>query len=363
MQSEPFTYTVARDSGADVLVIADEDVTGVNPDLPGRHDRPEVPRRLRGRTRRQRHQPRHVGRRQPGGAAPARRARPLRRGDLGARRQPPHPGSRGRAHRHVPVRTAARPGSGREGAVPDDGRPGLPQRGRQAAADRRDHRLLRPARRLDRRHLLRPRRRPRGGLRRHRGLLQRLPAAGRRLPPVLVGCLRPNARSRTRPASPAPAPRSREPRRTSAARPWPTTRWTRPGRSPSPATSCRPNEFPLFAGEGSSTYLAAGGVSPFAPVEGEQYAGAVHVDRLVSADRPHDRPVSGLGGRRSRRSRCSSRSPPSWATTTSSSRRRRREPSQWTTLPEPERRDLEHATQRLRARASCSTCTRSSRTT
>ena len=34
VQSEPFTYTVAGDSGADVLVIADEDVTGVNPIYP-----------------------------------------------------------------------------------------------------------------------------------------------------------------------------------------------------------------------------------------------------------------------------------------------------------------------------------------
>ena len=39
-----------------------------------------------------------------------------------------------------------------------------------------------------------------------------------------------------------------------------------------------PDQYPLFAGEGSSTYLAAGGVSPFAPVEGERYAGAVHED-------------------------------------------------------------------------------------
>ena len=34
VQSDPFTYTVAGDSGADVLVIADEDVTGVNPTYP-----------------------------------------------------------------------------------------------------------------------------------------------------------------------------------------------------------------------------------------------------------------------------------------------------------------------------------------
>ena len=33
-ESEPFTYTVGSDSGADVLVIANEDYTGVNPDYP-----------------------------------------------------------------------------------------------------------------------------------------------------------------------------------------------------------------------------------------------------------------------------------------------------------------------------------------
>ena len=33
--SEPFTYSVASDSGDDVLVLADEDYTGVNPDYPG----------------------------------------------------------------------------------------------------------------------------------------------------------------------------------------------------------------------------------------------------------------------------------------------------------------------------------------
>ena len=34
VESEPFTYTVARDTRADVLVIANEDYTGVNPDYP-----------------------------------------------------------------------------------------------------------------------------------------------------------------------------------------------------------------------------------------------------------------------------------------------------------------------------------------
>jgi hypothetical protein len=35
VQSESFTYSVASDSGDDVLVLADEDYTGVNPDYPG----------------------------------------------------------------------------------------------------------------------------------------------------------------------------------------------------------------------------------------------------------------------------------------------------------------------------------------
>jgi len=39
-----------------------------------------------------------------------------------------------------------------------------------------------------------------------------------------------------------------------------------------------PDEFPLFAGEASSTYVGAGGINPFGPVEGERYAGAVHAD-------------------------------------------------------------------------------------
>jgi Zinc carboxypeptidase/Immune inhibitor A peptidase M6 len=39
-----------------------------------------------------------------------------------------------------------------------------------------------------------------------------------------------------------------------------------------------PDEFPLFAGNASSTYVSAEGVNPFGPVEGERYAGAVHAD-------------------------------------------------------------------------------------
>ncbi|HEU0040960.1 MAG TPA: hypothetical protein VFQ15_01295, partial [Jiangellaceae bacterium] len=38
------------------------------------------------------------------------------------------------------------------------------------------------------------------------------------------------------------------------------------------------DEFPQFASSGVAEYVAAGGVSPFAPVEGTRYAGAVHHD-------------------------------------------------------------------------------------
>jgi hypothetical protein len=39
-----------------------------------------------------------------------------------------------------------------------------------------------------------------------------------------------------------------------------------------------PDQFPLFAGTASSTYVTADGVNPFGPAEGERYAGAVHQD-------------------------------------------------------------------------------------
>ena len=39
-----------------------------------------------------------------------------------------------------------------------------------------------------------------------------------------------------------------------------------------------PDQFPLFAAQASSTYVTADGVNPFGPSEGERYAGAVHAD-------------------------------------------------------------------------------------
>ena len=129
-----FTYTVAADTGADVLIIANEDYTGRQPDLPGRDDAPKYADDYAAALDANGISHDTLRRRRPGRASPPRRARPLRRRRLGARRQPPRPGSGGRDHRHVPVRAAARPGGGRTAAVPDDRRPRLPQRGRQAAS-------------------------------------------------------------------------------------------------------------------------------------------------------------------------------------------------------------------------------------
>jgi hypothetical protein len=39
-----------------------------------------------------------------------------------------------------------------------------------------------------------------------------------------------------------------------------------------------PGQFPQFAGTASSTYVGEGGTNPFAPVEGERYAAALHAD-------------------------------------------------------------------------------------
>ena len=39
-----------------------------------------------------------------------------------------------------------------------------------------------------------------------------------------------------------------------------------------------PDRFPLFAGEGSGDYVGAAGVNPLGPVEGRRYAGALHAD-------------------------------------------------------------------------------------
>ena len=137
-----FTYTVKSDTGAKVLVLADEDYNGRQPDFPnppGR--RPEVRRGAPRRGPRGRLQRRPVGHRCAGRPARPRRARPLQGDRLVPRRQPHHPGPedfltrrRSRAARHRGRRARA---------VPDDGGARLPQRGRQAHPRGRDGAVLR----------------------------------------------------------------------------------------------------------------------------------------------------------------------------------------------------------------------------
>ncbi len=61
VESEHFTYTLAEDSDSPVLVVANEDYTGVNPTYPDRHGAAEVPRRARCRPRGERGHSRYVG--------------------------------------------------------------------------------------------------------------------------------------------------------------------------------------------------------------------------------------------------------------------------------------------------------------
>ena len=99
-RSQSFTYSLASDSGDDVLVLADEDYTGVNPDYPASAPRRSTPR-ARGGDQRRRLLHGRLGRRRPGRAAPPRRAQSLRRRRLVPRRQPAHPGSGGRGDHHA----------------------------------------------------------------------------------------------------------------------------------------------------------------------------------------------------------------------------------------------------------------------
>ena len=83
VESAPFTYTVKQDTGAKVLVLADEDYTGFNPTYPARHERPALRRGAPGRDPRRRLQRRPVGHRQGRRAARPRRARATTRRSSG----------------------------------------------------------------------------------------------------------------------------------------------------------------------------------------------------------------------------------------------------------------------------------------
>ena len=135
VESAPFTYTVKQDTGAKVLVIADEDYTGVNPTYPPGTNAP-------------RYAAAHLAAIRAAGYSADlwdtdKDGVPH---DLGVLshykavvwylgRQPLHAGARGRVHRHGgrlrPAR-AARHRRRRARAVPDDGGARLPQRRRQA---------------------------------------------------------------------------------------------------------------------------------------------------------------------------------------------------------------------------------------
>ena len=84
-RSQAFTYTVASDSGAPVLVMAAEDYSGAHQRarVRGRHEA-ELPEVLHRRPEGQRRRVRRLGRRRPRphGAGSARRPQPLQGGDL-----------------------------------------------------------------------------------------------------------------------------------------------------------------------------------------------------------------------------------------------------------------------------------------
>ena len=127
-----------------------------------------------------------------------------------------------------------------------------------------------------RRPLLRPQRRPDGGVRRDdgRGLLRRLPAAGERLPPVLARCVRPR--------QPDVAPDFAD----GIAQPitgyhgelagTPTNPLDEAACSSRPATCCR-RRVPAVRLEPGRREVQLQG-SPFAPIEGTHFAGALHQD-------------------------------------------------------------------------------------
>ena len=204
VSSERFTYTVASDSRADVLVLASEDYTGVNPTYDPPLSEAEVRRRARRGARAGRLRRGRLGHRRAGRPARPRRVQPLRRDRVGAGREPAHAGSGGRVHLGAGghLRRAGAPGhrGRRARAVHDDGRARLPQRGRQADPRRRDGAVLRPDRGRRRRPLLRAQRRSGGGVRHHvgPGPVRGLPVPGGRLPPVLPRRVDPRGGRRSR---------------------------------------------------------------------------------------------------------------------------------------------------------------------
>ena len=193
VESEHFTYTVASDTGADALILASEDYTGVNPTYPAGT----------------------VGPKYADEYAAALDANGISHATWDVDAQGvPHPLGV-LSHFDLVVwetgddRLVQDPEDALTdtflfGPLPDSSvaerqqfltiaLARLPQRGRQARPGRGEHAVPRAARALARRDLLRARRSARPGLRHHRRLPVGLPAAVGRLRPVLPRCGRPRA--------------------------------------------------------------------------------------------------------------------------------------------------------------------------
>ena len=290
--SKNFRYRVARDTGHDVLIIANEDYTGVNPTYPAGTKAPQV-RAGTSPGDGSRLQRRRLGRRPQGVPHDLGVLEPLRRGAVVPRRQPAHPGSGGRADPDA-VRARSRHLGGRAPAVPDDVGAGLPQRRRQADPRRRDRAVRRSARHQ----------RPVGGL--YYGL-NGDPTAECVVSTVegffedcliLANDFRQyylGAYTRTDFSDPPsvagiafPIRASRQPRR-----PGGTTRSTRPACSSPPATCCPPDEFPQFTSQGAAEYPQDR--QPVRPGRGHAVRGRAARRQLVHAADQDGRPD---GGRR-----------------------------------------------------------------
>ena len=217
---------------------------------------------------------RHVGRRRPGRAPPPRRARPLRRRGLGPgdnrlTQDPEDELTDTFLFGPLPDLAVAERQQYLTLAVRDY----LNEGGKLSTPARRT-RLLRPARRLDRRHLLRARRRSRGRTASSPRTSSATACCWPTTSPSTTWAPSPARRSPARPASPAPgAARRRRGRLRRAGRRRQPARRGRRVRADQRRAAARPVPAVRRA-QASSTYLGAGGVNPFGPVEGERYAGA-----------------------------------------------------------------------------------------
>ena len=171
-----------------MLVIANEDYTGVNPEEPPRNDGPKYLDEHVAALEANGVTPDVVGRRRAGRAARPRRAQPLRRGALVPRRQPADAGPGGRAHgllrrRRCPDLAVAERQQYLTIAVRD-----FLNEGGKLALRRRDDGVLRPRRRpCSAASTTASTARPRRTASSTERPVLRLPAARRRLHPVLAG--------------------------------------------------------------------------------------------------------------------------------------------------------------------------------